>query len=263
MSAAAFHARGWARFDRDPDLEDWLDAVTPAALATRQDPVLVRDWLRGEGTWFVGVNALANDGAGCVDASGPLQGRAIGFIRGDLGFGDGLLDRAQVSICYPGFPKRMNGESDAAFRFRRLRDAAHVDGLHPVGPDRQRRLEEFSGFLLGLPITATNAQAAPLVVWEGSHQIMAQMFRAELGATPHADWPLVDLTAAYSRARQQVFDRCKRVVLHATPGQAYVLHRMALHGVSGWQPGAEAPPEGRAILYFRPEIDRRDWLRLP
>ena len=42
-----------------------------------------------------------------------------------------------------------------------------------------------------------------------------------------------------------------------------MLHRMALHGVAAWQPAAIAAPEGRAILYFRPEIDQQTWLDLP
>ena len=188
---------------------------------------------------------------------------AIDFARGALKFGQGDLDRAQVSICYPGFPKRMQSESDAAFAFRLKRDAAHVDGLHPVGPQRQRRLEEFSGFLLGIPITDTSDGAAPLVVWEGSHKIMARMFVDQLSPVPRENWPELDLTQAYQTARKHVFETCTCKVLHAKPGEAYVLHRMALHGVAAWQPAAIAPPEGRAILYFRPEIDQQTWLDLP
>ena len=260
MSGGGFFQRGWARFERDPSLLDWLLQITPAALATRQDPDQIRNWLRGAGTWFVGVNALENDGQGVVQGSDPLTGAAVDFVRETLGFGNQDLDRAQVSICYPGFPGRMNKESDAAFRFRQTRDAAHVDGLHPSGPQRQRRLEEYSGFLLGIPVTKTDAGAAPLVVWEGSHRIMADMFHAVLADIDPADWSQVDMTKAYHTARALVFDRCPRVVVHAQPGEAYVLHRMALHGVSPWQKGAVAPPEGRAILYFRPEIAPLGWL---
>lgn len=258
-----FFEQGWGRFQHDPALVSWLDQVKEPALATRNDPKLIKDWLRGAGTWFVGVNALANDATGAIGASGPLRGQAIDFIRRDLGFGTGALDRAQVSICYPGFPKRMKGESDAALRFRVTRDAAHVDGLHPSGPDRQRYLEEFSGFLLGIPLTKTNEGASPLVVWEGSHKIMRAMFEQALEGLPQSKWHQVDLTQAYHGARTKVFADCPRVVVHARPGEAYVLHRMALHGVAPWDDAALAPPEGRAILYFRPEIERSAWLSLP
>lgn len=263
MMTDRFFKDGYARFAFDPLLSDWIMQVKSAALATRHDPALIRDWLRGAGTWFVGVNALGNDGQGCVGNSGPLRGQAIGFVRKTLGFGQGGLDRAQVSICYPGFPKRMQAESDAAFAFRQNRDAAHVDGLHPTGPQRQRRLEEFSGFLLGIPITDTGRGAAPLVVWQGSHKIMAQMFHQQLAAVPVENWPEIDLTQPYQRARKQVFETCIRKILHAKPGESYVLHRMALHGVAPWQTDAIAPSEGRAVLYFRPEIDRADWLGQP
>lgn len=253
-------AKGWVHFGDAPELRRWLGHVGPAALAVRHDPGLA-DWLTCQGTWFVGVNALANDGQGAIAGSGPLPGPAMDFVRETLGFA-GDLDRAQVSISYPGYPRPRIGESEAAFRFRRDRDAAHVDGLHPVGAERERRLEEFAGFLLGLPVTRADDRAAPLVVWEGSHQIMHAMFRRMLAPHAPADWPKIDLTEAYHAARREVFATCRRVVVHAHPGEAYLLHRMALHGMSPWRAGAIAAPEGRAILYFRPEISRPDWLDL-
>ena len=50
------------------------------------------------------------------------------------------------------------------------------------------------------------------------------------------------------------FESCERVVVHAEPGEAYIVHRLALHGVAPWVDGAEAGPDGRMIVYFRPEI---------
>lgn len=260
MSRAAFDRLGWCRFDRDPALERWLEAVRGPALATRADPAFA-DWLRCGGTWFVGVNALANDGMGALAGSGPLAGAAADFIRDALGF-RGAFDRAQVSIVYPGYPRPNAGESAASFAFRRDRDAAHVDGLHPVGPERRRMATEYQGFLLGIPLTETGPGAAPLVVWDGSHRIMAEMFRTSLAGHAPETWPGIDLTDAYAEARRRVFATCPRRVLHAAPGEAYVLHRFALHGVAPWQDGAMAAPEGRAILYFRPDIARQDWLSL-
>jgi hypothetical protein len=99
-----------------------------------------------------------------------------------------------------------------------------------------------------------------MVVWEGSHQIMRAMFRKSLAGIDPTDWPMVDLTNAYQTARRAVFETCRRVVVYARPGQAYLLHPMALHGVATWQKGAWAKESQRAILYFRPDIDRTVWL---
>jgi hypothetical protein len=58
-------------------------------------------------------------------------------------------DRAQVSVCYPGYPKPMDGETDGQHRFRRDRDAAHVDGLLGLGQPKRRFLKEPHQFILG------------------------------------------------------------------------------------------------------------------
>jgi len=256
----AFYQNGWLGFGHDPQISAWLDQVRETALGARHDAAMIRAWLRCQGTWFVGVNALQNDGAGRVAGAGPLEGRVMRFIRRDLGFRDRPLDRAQVSICYPGYPKPNPGESDAAAQFRRRRDAAHIDGLHPVGPKRRRKLLEFQGFILGLPLTHASMGAAPLVVWQGSHHIIGRALRHALRDVTPEKWPEVDLTKIYHSARKEVFATCPRVELHALPGEAHVLHRMALHGVAPWKQNASADPAGRAILYFRPEIEPQTWL---
>jgi hypothetical protein len=41
---------------------------------------------------------------------------------------------------------------------------------------------------------------------------------------------------------------------------------MTLHGVAPWSEGAMAPPEGRMVAYFRPELPdtaSAQWLSLP
>ncbi|WP_235438991.1 hypothetical protein [Candidatus Rhodobacter oscarellae] len=171
-----------------------------------------------------------------------------------LGLGAREWDRAQISVTYPGYPKPGEGESDAGFRFRRDRDAAHVDGLLPVGAARRRMLHEPHAFVLGLPLTETGAGASPLVVWCGSHERMRDALGAALQEHPAARWSEIDLTDVYQDARRACFERCERVELHARPGEAYIVHRLALHGVAPWQEGAAAPPEGRMIAYFRPEL---------
>ena len=257
-----FATKGWAVFGRDPAVLGWLGHAGPAAIGVMQGAGAPPAGFDCEGTWFVGVDALPNDAAGAVNGSGPLTGRAVAFLRAYMGGALPPLHRAQVSALFPGYPRPRTGEGDAAFRYRQRRDAAHVDGLLPVGPERHRMIREPHAFVLGLPVTACDDRASPLVVWEGSHRIMGAAFRQALEPYPPRDWPDVDLTGAYHAARAQVFRRCRRVRLVARPGGAYALHRHALHGIAAWQDGAEAPPEGRVIIYFRPECPGgvRGWL---
>ncbi len=256
-------AAGYQVFGPDPRLRDWLDRAGPAALATARDPDLRKAWLRHGGTWFAGVNVLDNDGAGRVAGSPPLTCAALDAaqeITGRL-----TLDTGQVSVTYPGYPRQDTTESDANHRYRRNRDAAHLDGLLPVGPERRRYLKEPHAWILGLPITGCGAGAAPLVVWQGSHEIMRARLGAVLRAHPVDDWTGIDLTDAYHAARREVFETCDRVELPARPGEATLLHRLVLHGVAPWAEDADAPAEGRAIVYFRPHLPggAGDWLDLP
>lgn len=255
-----FFTQGWAVFPDDSVLGEWLTHAVPAA-KTAVANLAHSNWLRCGGTWFAGVNVLPNDATGTVGGSGPLTGQAVEFVRAHLGLTDIEWDRAQVSVIYPGYPRQGKGESDTAFRFRRDRDAAHVDGLLPVGPDRRRMIREPHGFVLGLPLTGADARASPMVVWEGSHKIMRHAFRDALKGHAPADWPNLDVTEAYRTGRRRAFRTCRRVVVHARPGQAYLVHRLALHGVAPWQDRAVVPPEGRMVAYFRPETgSMRDWL---
>ncbi|WP_322866263.1 hypothetical protein U5922_008695 [Aquicoccus sp. G2-2] len=66
------------------------------------------------------------------------------------------------------------------------------------------------------------------------------------------NWGTVDVTRAYKVARREVFETCRRVELVAGPGEAYVLHRLALHGVAPWSGAATG--DGRMVAYFRPEM---------
>jgi len=258
-----FLDRGWCRFAVDPHLLVWIEAVLPAARATLDDPAQAK-WHRCGGTWFAGVNALPNDGAGVIDGGPPLAGAALDFIRGDLGFDTVALDRGQVSVCFPGYPQPMDGESEAAFRYRRNRDAAHVDGLLREGPARRRHLREHHAFILGIPLVETGPGASSFVVWEGSHEIIREAFRARFAGLDPARWGGEDVTEAYHAARRRVFDACPRVEVRARPGEAYVVHRLALHGIAPWAEGATAGPDGRMIAYFRPEAGGpAGWLGAP
>lgn len=252
--------RGWVRFPHDAGVADWAARARACAARAARDPAFAR-WHVCEDTWFVGVDALENDPQGRVEGSAPLGGPAVDFIRAHLG-GLPPLHRGQVSAVHPGYPRPREGESESAFRYRLRRDAAHVDGIKATGPDRRRRIEEPHAWILGLPLTETDPGAAPLVVWDGSHRIMGARLAEALAGHDPRDWGRADVTEAYAAARREVFERCTRTVLHAGPGEAYLLHPLALHGIAPWRDGARAPADGRVIAYFRPPWTGsvRDWL---
>jgi len=247
-----FFKRGWACFPADPAIADWVSHAVGPACAAVNDPSLAQ-WHQCEGTWFVGLEALPNDPSGAVGGSGPLRGAVMDFIARHLAPVK-PLHRAQISVIYPGYPRPRTGESEAAFGYRLRRDAAHVDGLLAVGPDRRRMLREPHGYILGLPLNAVDADAAPLVVWEGSHIIMRRAFRAAFTGVDPVDWREVDVTEAYQAARREVFETCTRVALPGAPGEACLVHRLTLHGVAPWHSATDGAPDGRMIAYFRPEL---------
>jgi hypothetical protein len=255
-----FGQRGWLSFGADPKVARWAAGALSAARQAVRDPANAH-WLRGNGSWFVGVDALPNDARGAVDDGPPLDGAVMAFIRAHLDGADVALHRAQVSVCYPGFPQPMNGESERAYRFRLEHDGAHVDGLLIDGPARRRFLREPHAWVLGLPLAVGEAGAAPPVLWEGSHRIMHAAFANALAGHPAEAWPKVDLTEAYQCARREAFSRCPRIVIDAQPGEAFLMHRHLVHGVAPWTDAARAGPDGRIVAYFRPQFARVElWL---
>lgn len=257
-----FIAAGWMSFAFDPAVKAWADHVLPFGRAATRDPAQAQ-WLRCGGTWFVGVDALPNDADGRVSNGPALTGAARDFIRTGLQL-DLPLHHAQISICYPGYPQSSPEETPTAYQYRLKRDAAHVDGLHAEGPERRRFLREPHAYILGLPLGAASADAAPLVVWPGSHHIMKRAFKAALADEKVENWRGVDLTAIYQAARRDVFATCSRLEVPGSPGEAILLHRHLLHGVAPWRDGASAESGGRTIAYFRPELPMLEqWLSAP
>ncbi|MEM6307929.1 MAG: hypothetical protein AAF701_08080 [Pseudomonadota bacterium] len=252
MGVGDFDRLGWCAFPVDLGVQQWAHSVAPMAITIAADPAHRAQWLRHGETWFVGVNILPNDGQGAVPGGPPLQGVVMDWLQ--KRFGPIPLDRAQISVNYPGYPQQDPGESDANHRFRRNRDAAHVDGVLPIGPQRRRYMREPHAYVVGLPLTPADDQASPMVIWEGSHHIMAQAFADVWAPHPPETWGDIDITEAYHAARRTCFETCPRRVVHVPVGGAYVVHRLALHGVAPWADTAQAHPAGRIIAYFRPEL---------
>lgn len=224
--------------------------VAVAALATTDQP------LRCGGTWAVGLDLLPNAPDGSV--------AGVAFPWDAVRLAPEPLHRGQLSAVYPDYPRPSPDETEAAFRFRRNRDAAHLDGLLAIGAGKRRMIKEPHGWILGLPLTGCSPDAAPLVVWEGSHKIIRHALRAALADHPPESWGNIDITAAYQAARAQVFETCRRVEVPSRPGQATLLHRLLVHGVAPWAKGASAPPEGRIIAYFRPVLASVfEWVEKP
>jgi hypothetical protein len=230
---------GWRRVQSSA-IARWAAAAEPVArriVTESQEP-----WRCG-GTWFVGLDALPSGVDGSINnVELPLD---------DIGLSPVPLHPAQISVTRAGYPQRDEGESEKAFDFRRVRDAAHLDGLLPVGPQKRRMVQEPHGWILGLPLNRADAGASPLVVWEGSHIVMGAALRAAFAGRAD-DLENFDITEAYQAARKRVFDNCPRVELPGQPGEAVILHRHMIHGVAPWADGATAGAPGRMVAYFRP-----------
>lgn len=252
-------SRSWCCFPQSESILRWVNWARPYAFDALTLPQN-QPWIRQGETWFVGVNALPNDSRAVIDGGPGLEGDAIDFLHQTLGFDEIEWDRAQISVCYPGYPGRSEDESAAAYGYRLRRDAAHVDGLLPEGKARRRHLRELHGFILGIPMTAMHPASAPLVVWEGSHPIIRDHLRKAFADRDPAQWTEVDVTEAYNQARKIVFNTCNRVEVVAKPGEVYLLHRLALHGIAPWQDLGQTEPH-RMICYFRPYLNSPEsWL---
>lgn len=239
---------GWQKIGPHPAIRAWAIAAREVALQTLA--TTTEAWRCG-GTWFVGVDSLPSARDGSI-AGTPFPWAALPLSPEPL-------HPAQLSVIRPGYPRPAADESPAAFTFRLTRDAAHLDGLLPVGPDKRRMVREPHAWILGLPLNDTTA--APLTVWDGSHLILRAALQQALHPHPPETWADIDVTQAYQTARKQVFASCTRIRLAARPGEATLIHRLALHGVAPWQAGDDAPPEGRMIAYLRPQLDTvTDWL---
>lgn len=241
---------GWLLVD-SPALAQWAceAAVAGQAVVAAAPPGV---WRHG-GTWFAGVDALPSDPQGSVPCRPPLP-------WGDLPVAPLPLHPAQLSVVRPGYPQPDPEDTGSAFGYRLRRDAAHLDGILPVGPDRRRMVREPHAWVLGIGLWGGAPGAAPTVVWSGSQQVMRAALAPVLLAAPPEARAGVDVTEPYTRARRTVFDTCPRVELPLAPGQAVILHRHLLHGIAPWRASGHAAT-GRAVAWFRPlAADVTAWL---
>jgi hypothetical protein len=249
---SGFGAAGWCRFPWETGVAAWAEAAHRVALGVTAEKAMQDRFLRHGGTWFVGVDALPNEADGSVGGV-ALKGPWEALVQVPE-----VWHRAQLSVVHPGYPGRDAGESEAGHRFRRERDAAHLDGLLAEGEGKRRFLREPHAFVLGLPLTEMNEETSPFVVWEGSHLLIGRAFAAAFAGI--ADVTVMDVTEVYQAARREVFETCPRRVVTAGPGEAILCHRMAIHGTAPW--GQAAGPEGgRMVAWFRPLLrDAGAWL---
>lgn len=246
---------GWTVFPATPATRGWAEKAREVGLQITRDPAKRQQNLRHGDTWFVGVDALPNDEQGSLDGV-PFKGPWADLVDTTL-----PLHRAQLSVIYPGYPRRDAGQSVANHRYRVKRRAAHVDGLLPIGNPPRRHAHEYHAYILGIHLNA--CQGAPTVVWPGSHKIIGRALRAAIGDRNPAE---VDITDAYHSARREVFDTCDRIDMFGEPGEAFLLHRFTLHGTNVWHDGwgQQDRDQGRMTAFFRPECRTpSDWLGQP
>jgi hypothetical protein len=119
-------------------------------------------------------------------------------------------------------------------------------------------------FVLGIPAVEVTADTSPLVLWEGSHELVRAAFRERFDTLPPSRWPDEDVTEIYQAVRRRIFDECPRIEVTAVPGEAYLLHRLTLHGIAPWLADDDAGRAARMILYFRPDSGTPEtWLNAP
>ena len=255
-----FGKTGYIEFGYDEQIAKWAECAKKKSSRILADPAHLQKWLQCEGTWFVGVDVLPNN------STGDFQNTKLPTVF--KSFMDKInlkpYHKAQLSVIFPGYPKPRIGDSEAAFEYRRKRDAAHVDGLLPIGEEKRRYLVEPHGVILGIPLNNTHPGASPIVVWEGSHSIMQKEFSRLFSNINPSDWKDVDVTDTYKKARKYCFENCNRITITGSVGTGYALHPLLLHGIAPWVCPIKGPESAsRQVAYFRPLLRNvQDWLAI-
>ncbi len=256
----SFDRFGWAVVEKDNLLLEWISEakkVTKDRISSRN---FDREQMRCGGTWFVGMNFLNNDYSGSLNKV-TFDGKAVSSILDRYGIFFEHWDKAQVSICYDGYPKPGKSETEASFLYRIKKFGAHVDGILPLGETRRRYAREYHNFIFGIPLVNFNKFAAPVVVWEGSHKIMRRFLSQKLLKNSSKFWKDQDITHLYHEARREVFLHCRKKIIVVPIGGSYILHRLSLHGIMPWGKNGHAEGSNRMIAYFRPLLkEAKFWL---
>lgn len=276
-----FCQSGFYQFAYDEKLAAWVEETKNTAITTLQNPKNTR-WWRCGGTWFAGVSVLGNDHQGCTPSkngktSQPLQGKAIEFTRKNITKNIPLTqknnqiawDIGQVSVCTQNYPQiDKDNDTLATHQYRKKRFAAHIDGLLKRGREKKRYLCEQHAFILGIAMNDTSEKAAPFVVYEESHKYIGEFLRSNLKHHPPHKWQEIELTKAYHDIRNKIFATCHPRPLWVRPGEAFLVHRFALHGTKAWHKDATAEPinkiPARMLTFFRPQTTNPTaWLNAP
>ena len=255
-----FGDKGYIEFKYEEQIAKWAEFAGKKGNEILANPNQLAKWLQCEGTWFVGVDVLPNDSKGNFKSvKFPHT-----FSRLMKNINLKPYHKAQLSVIFPGYPRPRAGDSEAAFEYRLKRDAAHVDGLLPIGTEKRRYLIEPHGIILGIPLNNTHSGASPIVVWEGSHLIMKKEFSNLLSKVPPSSWKDIDLTDTYKKARRNCFENCTRKVIESPVGTGYAIHPLLLHGMAPWvSPSKGVESSNRQVAYFRPLLNNvQDWLSI-
>ena len=255
-----FGDKGYIEFKYEEQIAKWAEFAEKKGNEILANPNQLAKWLQCEGTWFVGVDVLPNDSKGNFEEVKFPD--TFSSLMENINLKS--YHKGQLSVIFPGYPKPRAGDSEAAFEYRLKRDAAHVDGLLPIGTKKRRYLIEAHGIILGIPLNNTHSGASPIVVWEGSHLIMKKEFSNLLAKVPPSSWKDIDLTDTYKKARRNCFENCKRKVIESPVGTGYALHPLLLHGISPWvSPSRGVESSTRQVAYFRPLLNNvQDWLSI-
>ena len=254
----SFYELGWRFFPEDKHMFEWANHAKRWVKKKLSKGQYTDSQLRCAGTWFVGVNFLENNSIGEL-GDVDFYSRPIMEVMTEFGNYVSGWDQGQVSICYPGYPKKMSDESEAAFKYRKQMFGAHVDGILPMGKNRRRYFKEAHAFVLGIPLSSFNKDAAPLVVWEKSHLIVRSMIWKKLKDFEVRTWSDIDITETYHEARRLVFRVCKPKIIWAPVGSGFIVHRHTLHGIKPWASGGVSEDCGRMIAYFRPMFTKNEY----
>ncbi len=263
---------GWCFLNTDNDHYDWInEAKKQIKFKFSQNLIKDKDFRSGS-TWFVGTNFLDNNSQGKI-GNRQLSKKIIDNISNYFGTKIQYWDKGQVSICWPGYPKKDTLESEKSFNFRIKRFASHIDGIIPLGLQKRRFAKEYHAFILGLPIMNNFKNNASLVVWEGSHKIFRNFFRNIYDGVSSNKISDTDITELYNECRNKVFTKCNVKKIVPNFKQPYLLDRHLLHGIDQWKDpnsGSYAIKNkhlvnnlsnGRIVVYFRPVFsDPYDWI---